>query len=143
PVDPSQPALTVVPTHVPKVGQTIRYEGTHNGNVYTEEYKIESYNSAYSDWTVSSKITDGYSVTIDSDYYATLWSTEKHNSQLKTCVADGGKLEIVTVKSGTFQTCVLVKNGYRIWRGPTPFWGEVKVEKLDGSLKIEVTQFTL
>ncbi|MES2964287.1 MAG: hypothetical protein V4760_10380 [Bdellovibrionota bacterium] len=142
------PAPSPTPTpdtekaHAPAIGQTITYSGKVYGGSQSEYYTNNGFDSYANSWIVfydirGSRSSMGYT------HPTTLWSTAKHQAKLASCVADGGTLETVTVKAGTFKTCKTTTNGETVWWGNVPFFGKVKIAWTDGSYSSEVSAFTL
>jgi hypothetical protein len=143
------PTPTSVPTtspvsasggHVPKLGDTVTYTGLSGGAAETEIYTNQGYDSENGEWAIFENIQGpnpdmGYS---DS---ASIWSSAQTASKLQNCVSTGGVLQTITVKAGTFQTCMSDDGKSKRWYGDIPVLGLVKMVSDDGTYSVEVSSY--
>lgn len=67
-----------------------------------------------------------------------LASMDWWRTTLANCEADGGVVEIIEVKAGRYRTCRKLENGRKIWYGPVPVRGIVKMEATSGAFAAEL-----
>lgn len=143
PAQPSPPIPRPIKEHSPKYGQWLKYEGKSSGQNQKETYT----NQGTTDDITFTIYRDVQGARQDMGYSSVgvgrMWSTAKHREKMRNCVADGGKIEIIEVRAGVFETCVITDSKRKTWMGNVPIWGSVKVEALDGSYAIELVDFGL
>jgi hypothetical protein len=127
--------------HVAKLGDTVTYTGLSDGAAETETYTNQGYDSEEGEWAIFENIQGpdpemGYS---DS---ASIWSSAQTTSELQNCVSNGGILQTITVKAGTFQTCMSDDGKSKRWYGDIPVLGLVKMVSDDGTYSVEVSSYS-
>ena len=69
-----------------------------------------------------------------------LASMDWWRDKLANCQAEGGEVEIINVKAGRYQTCRKIRGDLKVWYGPAPVSGIIKMQALDGSYLRELTK---
>lgn len=138
------PQLTPVAPFVTRRGQIAVFKGTEDGRpVEIETQIVGRTTNGQVSWIVSLTTISGSSRTTDLKYYNELTSSEGARRELADCTKNFGKIEVITVPAGTFETCMTTSDSARFWTGNVPVLGVVKMELLDGSKKIELVKFEL
>lgn len=135
------PAPIGVGKHVPHYGDEVNFAGVASGHAQTETYTNQGQRED-GNWTVFRDIEGGGQVDMGYSYYTSLWSSQKTADLFANCAAKGGISQVITVKAGTFQTCMIDDGTRRTWYADVPLWGKVKIERRDGTYASELTSYS-
>jgi hypothetical protein len=139
-VSPSAAPVLASGGHAGKFGDTVTYTGLSDGESETESYTNQGYNDEEGEWSIFENI-QGPNPSMGYADDSSVWSSAQTTAQLQNCVSSSGSLQTVTVKAGTFQTCMKDDGTSKRWYGDIPILGLVKMVSDDGTYAVEVSSY--